>query len=159
MNINNFAQKSNFMCGSSKLEIPLLFLRNAVIPGVSFSGVEVGGRYGVKTHLQSDIATFNSITLEILVDEDYQAVLEILKVMRNNYNPKNGTFANKSFDFWIQINNSKGYPLFKVELVNCKILSISDITLESMGDELPMTINIDLSYDYYEIENLKFKDS
>lgn len=151
MNINNLAQKTNFIAGSNDLELSTIYLTTVNIPGVNLSPPEVGGRSGTKLNLTSDSITFNALSFEVLIDENFKVYRELVKKLFNNVNPSSGSFADTDFDFWIQINNSKGNYLLKIEFHNCRIESIGDIQLDSQDDITEYTMSIDLKYDYYSV--------
>ena len=160
-NINNLAQKTNFIAGSNTLKIAPIFVTTVSIPAMTLSHPEIGGRFGSKLHISSDYATFNQISLECLIDEDFRILSEILKNIRDNYSPKNGTFTNNSFDFWLQLNNSKGNPILRFDFENVRITSFGEINLTTQDDTNSGTFSIDLMYDYYdlvEFENVDEKE-
>lgn len=150
-NINNLAQKTNFIAGSNTLKIAPIFVTNISIPAMNLSHLEIGGRFGTKLHVSSDHATFNQISLECLIDEDFRILTEILKNIRKNYSPTNGTFTNNSFDFWLQLNNSKGNPILRFDFKNVRITSFGEVNLTTQDDTNSGTFSIDLMYDYYDL--------
>ena len=83
------------------------------------------------------------------VDEDFQIYHEFMDKVLKNVEPETGKFQNEEFDFWIEINNSKGNKLFKVEFYNCRIESIGDIQLDSQDDAPEHTMSAEIKYDYY----------
>jgi hypothetical protein len=107
-NNNNLAQKTNFTAGSNDLELLPFYLTSLNIPGINLSHPEVGGRSGAKINLTGDTITFNTLALEVLIDEDFEVYHELMSKITSNINVEAGSFASIEFDFWIQINNSKG---------------------------------------------------
>lgn len=151
MNINNYAQKTNYTAGSSDLEIMQLYLTTVNIPGITLSHPELGGRSGAKLNVTGDTLTFNVLSFEMIVDEDFKVYHELMQKINDNINPESGSFASTEFDFWVEINNSKGNFLFKMEFYNCRIESIGDIQLDSQDDITEYTMSMDIKYDYYKI--------
>ena len=150
-NNNNLAQKSNFTAGSDKLAFGELFLTSVNIPGINLSHPDVGGRTGTKLNLAGDTLTFNSLSFEVLVDEDFNVFHEFTGKVFDNINPETGSFASVEFDFWVDVNNSKGNKLFKMEFYNCRVESIGDIQLEVQSDETEFTLPVEVKFDYYKI--------
>jgi len=151
MNSNNLAQKTNFNAGSNQLQLSQIYLNSVNIPGINFSHPELSSRAGSKLNLTGDTLTYNNLSIEILVDEDFNIYHEISTKIFNNISPITGSFANIEFDFWIDINNSKGYHLFKMEFNSCRIESIGDIQLETNSDETEFTLPVELKFDYFNI--------
>lgn len=151
MNYNNLAQKTNYIAGSDKLELLPFYLTTVNLPGINFNHAEIGGRSGAKLNLTGDTLTFNSLSFEMLLDEDFQIYSEFYDKIAQTINPESGSFASQEFDFWIQINNSKGNSLLKVEFTNCRIESIGDIQLDSQDDTTEMTMPVEIKFDYYKV--------
>jgi len=151
MNQNNLAQKTNYTAGSDALQIGMLYLTSVNIPGISFSHPELSSRSGTKLNIGADTLTYNGLSLEVLIDEQFLVYDELTRKIFDYVNPVSGTFAMPDFDFWVQINNSKGHYVMKIDFTNCRIESIGDITFEPGSDETEFTLPIEIKYDYYKI--------
>lgn len=151
MNYNNLAQKTNFTAGSEALQILPFYLTNVNLPGINFSHPEMGGRAGARLNLTGDSITYNPLSFEMLIDEDFNVYHEFMDKIVDTVNPNNGTFASQEFDFWIDINNNKGNKIFKVEFYNCRVDSIGDVLFDTQDDMTEYTVTVDLKYDYYKI--------
>lgn len=152
-NINNLAQGTNYTAGSSELDLLPFYLTTVNIPGLNFSHPEIGGRTGAKLNLSGDSITYNTLSMEVLIDEDFQIYDDIITKIYNTVSPNSGSFANTEFNFWVQINNSKGNPLFKLEFFNCRFESVGDIQLNTQDSETEHTMALEVKYDYYRKED------
>lgn len=150
MNYNNLAQKTNYMAGSYKLELAPFYLTAVNVPGLVFNHIEVGGKAG-RFSVTGDTLSYNMLSFEMLIDEDFKIYHEFMDKVTAGINPESGTFASQEFDFWIQINNSKGNKLFKIEFSNCRIESIGDIQLDSQDEMTEHVISVEVKYDYFKI--------
>ena len=150
MNYNNLAQKTNYTAGSDKLDLLPFYLTSVNVPGVSLSHAEVGGRAG-KFNITGDTITYNALSFEMLVDEDFEIYHEFMDKIMQNVDSEYGTFENVEFDFWIEVNNNKGNKVFKMEFYNCRLESIGDIQLDTQDDLTEYTMSVDLKYDYFKI--------
>ena len=150
MNYNNLSQNTNFLAGSSKLELTPFYLTNVNIPGMQFTLPEAGGRGAGKIALGADTIQYNPLSFELQIDEDFKIYHEFMDKIKSAINIENTKFADNTFDFWIQINNSKGNKLFLIEFYDCRIESISDIQLSSMED-VPLVLNVEIKYNYYNL--------
>lgn len=153
MNHNNFAQKTNYIAGSDKLELLPFYLTTVNVPGINFSHAEIGGRSGTRLNITGDTLVYNALSFEMLIDEDFKIYHEFMDKITANINPENGTFASIEFDFWVEINNNKGNKLFKIDFYNCRVESIADIQLDSQDDITEYTMSVEIKYDYYKINN------
>jgi hypothetical protein len=151
MNYNNLAQKTNYLAGSDKLGLLPFYLTSVNIPGVNFSHPEIGGRYGTRLNVTGDTLIYNALAFEMLIDEDFKIYHEFMDKVFKNINPESGSFATQEFDFWIQVNNSKGNKLFKIEFYNCRIESIGDIIMDAQDEITEHNMSVDIKYDYYKV--------
>lgn len=151
MNYNNLAQKTNYIAGSDKLELLPFYLTTVNIPGINLSHVEMGSRSGARFNVTGDTIVYNTLSFEMLIDEDFNIYHEFMDKITSNINPESGSFASIEFDFWIEINNNKGNKLFKMEFYNCRVETISDIQLDTQDDMTEHTMSVDVKYDYYKV--------
>lgn len=153
MNYNNLAQKTNYIAGSDKFEQLPFYLTNVNIPGINFSHPAIGGRGSAKLNVGGDTLTYNTLSFEMLIDEDFTIYTEFMNKVIENISVENATFADNTFDFWIQINNNKGNKIMKMEFFNCRVESIGDIQLDTQDDMTEHLMNVEIKYDYFEVVN------
>lgn len=150
MNYNNLAQNTNFLAGSSKLQLTPFYLQSVNIPGVSISHPEIGGRSSHKMKLTGDTVQYNPLSIELIIDEDFLIFHEFMDIVNQNISSETGTFGDLSFDFWVEVTNSKGNKLFKVEFDNCRIESIADVFLNTQDIDSQI-LSVSFLYDKYRI--------
>lgn len=151
MNYNNLAQKTNWTAGTDKFPLIPFYLTNISIPGMNFSLPETGSRFGSRINLASDTITFNSLSFDFLIDEDFEIYKTFYSYIYSSINPEKGTFADISFDLWVELNNSKGNKIMKFEFYNCRIESIGDIELDTTSPETEGTMNLSIKFDYFKL--------
>ncbi len=153
MNYNNLAQKTNWTAGTDKFPLVPFYLTNISVPGMNFSVPETGSRFGARINLASDTITYNSLSFDFLIDEDFEIYKTFYDYIYQSINPEKGTFADTSFDLWVELNNSKSNKIMKFEFYNCRIESIGDIELDTTSDETEIVMNLGLKFDYFKILN------
>ncbi|MCK5535520.1 MAG: hypothetical protein KAI79_01770 [Bacteroidales bacterium] len=151
MNYRNYSQKTNYTCGTEAFDLLPFYATAVNIPGVNFSLPEVGGRSGTKLSVSADNVSFNNLSLEILVDEDYKIYNEIMDIIFDHINVESGSFADFSFDFWCEVNDDMGKKVMKIEYYNCKIESVGDLSLDSSDDVPEQMFSLDIRFDYFKI--------
>lgn len=156
MNYNNLAQKTNWTAGTDKFPLVPFYLTTVNIPGMNFSIPESGSRYGTRLNLASDTVTFNTLSFDFLIDEDFEIYKAFYKHINNSINVEKGTFADISFDMWLELNNSKGNKLLKFEFYNCRIENIGDVELDTTSPETESIMNLSLKFDYFKLLDDKF---
>lgn len=153
MNFNNLAQKTNYIAGSAAFEHIPFFLTTINIPGLSLNHPEIGGRAGTRLNLSADTINWNALSFEMLIDEDFEIYKEVHNLVKKNIILKDGTFRDFYFDFFIEISNNKGNKVLRVDFSNCRITSIGDIELSTQDETTEHTMQVEMVFDYYEIEN------
>jgi hypothetical protein len=156
MNYNNLAQKTNYIAGSNKLELAPFYLTSVNLPGVNLNHPEVGGRTGGRLNVTGDTISYNALSFEMLIDEDFKIYHEFMDKVFLNIHANDGVFATNEFDFWVEVSNSKGNKLFKVEFHNCRIESVGDILLDAQDDMTEHLMNVEVKFDFYKIAKTDF---
>lgn len=151
MNYHNLAQKTNWTAGSDKFPLLPFYLTNVNIPGMNFSIPESGSRYGARINLASDTVSYNSLNFDFLIDEDFEIYKTFYGYILESINPENASFADKSFNLWVELNNSKSNKIMKFEFYNCRIESIGDIELDTTSDETETVMNLGIKFDYFKL--------
>ena len=149
-NNNNLAQTTNFICGSGDLDLTHIYCTSVTLPGLNLNNPFVSTGSGTPINLNGDNILFNAVQLSLLIDEDYDIYFEFITKIQESINQVSGSFAVQEFDFFIEINNSKGENIFKVNLVNAKIQSIGDVILDTSSEETEMALPIELVFDQIE---------
>jgi hypothetical protein len=112
-----------------------------------------GGRHSTRLNLSADCVNWNSLSFEMLIDEDFEIYKEVHDLIKKNINLKDGTFRDFYFDFFIEISNNKGNKVLRIDFSNCRIASIGDIDLSTQDEATEHTMQVEMVFDYYEIEN------
>jgi len=152
MNYNNLAQKTNWTAGSIDFENVPFFLTSVNIPGIGIEHQEVGGRHSHSGFVTGDKVSFNGLSFEMLIDEDFLIYDELMKMIRKNISTNTGNYAEFEFDFFIEINNNKGNKVLKLDFEGCRIASLGDIQLTTQDSATEYTLALELVYDRYDIE-------
>lgn len=153
MNFNNLAQKTNYIAGSDAFKHIPFFLTSINLPGLSLSHPLAGGRHSTRLNLSADTVNWNSLSFEMLIDEDFKIYKEVHDLIKKNIKLKDGTFRDFYFDFFIEISNNKGNKVLRMDFSNCRIASIGDIDLSTQDEATEHTMQVEMVFDYFEIEN------
>ena len=144
----NFADISQFRVGSNTLKITPFFIKSLNIPGISMVHPQLPTKSGVKLNVGADTIEFEALDLEVLLDNNFDTYFELLELVFKVVDFDYDTFAMPTFDLWIQVLNAKKEELFKFEFSNCRITSISALSLDPEA-ELGATVSINVVYDFY----------
>lgn len=152
-NYHNFAQSTNWMGGSDSFEHVPFYLTSVNIPGISLGHPEIGGRASTIMNVPADVVNYNTLTFEMLIDEDFKIFKEMMGIVQKGINVQSGNFGTFSFDFWVELTNSKGNKIMKLDFSNCRIAGIGDIVLDTQAETTEYTMSVEIIFDYYEIED------
>ena len=149
-NINNFAQPTNFLCGSGDLDLTQIYCTSVSLPGFNLNNPFVTSGGGSPLNLGGDNIIYNPLSLSLIIDEDYEIYFEFITKLQDSISSTTGIFADRAFDFFINITNAKGITLFKVNFVNARLQSMGDLNLDTSSDETEILLPIELVYDRIE---------
>lgn len=151
MNYNNLAQKTNYIAGSDQFKNIPFFITTVNVPGLNMNHPSVSTRNSHRMNLSADTYEWGMLNFEMLIDEDFEIYKELNALLESNIDRNKGTFEDFTFDFWIELANSKGNKVMKLEYTNCRIMSVGDIILDSQDDATEHTLSVEIVFDYFEI--------
>lgn len=149
INTRNYSQKTNYMCGSNTMDLLPFYVTTLNLPGITTNVQELSGRQGAITNLTPATMSFNSLSLEVLLDEDFKIYRDIIKNIKIDV--KTGTFESAYFDFWTSFTDDMGKVIMKVEYHDCIIESLGELSFATNDDTTEQTFSIDIKFDYFEI--------
>lgn len=145
----NLADVSQFLVGSDTLKVTPFFIKNFTIPGIAFSHASLLTRSGIALGTGADVMDFNDLNMDVVLDSNYSTYFELLDLVFKEVDFHQDTFATPEFDLWVQVLNSQGELLFRVDFRNCRISSIGELALDTSA-ELGASVSIGVTYDYWE---------
>lgn len=159
MNKLNFAQSTNFIVGIPALNNIHMYLTNAIVPGISLNHPEVYNQ-GLKGFVSADTPQYNNtMSFNAILDEDFKVYETLInEVFKHTTNAVDGGFKLRDFDIYNEIHNNKGNLIFTIWYKNCKIESVSDISLDANNDTVINTIDFSIKYDWFEIKHEGLSD-
>jgi len=151
INTRNYSQKTNFTCGSSTLDLLPFYVTTLNVPSITTTIQEISGRSGASVNIAPANITFNTLSLEILLDEDYQVFKDVHKHIYVDV--EQGTFECKYFDFWTEFTDDMGKTVMKIEYYGCQVESIGELSLATNDDITEQMFELSLKFDYFKIVN------
>lgn len=151
-NINNQANPTNFICGSSALEISNMYCVSLNLPSITLNSIYLNNGSGSPLNITGDNLIYAPVQIELVVDENYDVYFEIMEKLVSKIGFVDGNFTDFSFDFFIEVTNSLGEHIFKLTLINARLQTIGDLNLDTRSEETTMILPIELVFDYPELE-------
>lgn len=149
INTRNYSQKTNYMCGSNTMELLPFYVTTLNIPSITTNVQEISGRQGAVVNMTPGNMTFNSLSLEVLLDEDFKIYKDVIKQIKIDV--ETGTFESAYFDFWTSFTDDMGKVVMKIEYYDCLIESLGELSFATNDDTTEQVFSLDIKYDYFKI--------
>lgn len=150
--MNSFSQSSNYRVGISILGDDVLYAQNITVPGLNFTVPEASSRGGSRVIFGGDSVLYDTIVIDLILDSKLQIYKNLITEVHKYINPNNGTFSGKSFTCWVDIADSFGKSLIKLEYFDCYLESVSGLDFTSAEDQ-EMTLSLTIRFDNFEIQD------
>lgn len=151
MNTRNNAFNSNILFGSTIFSKDTIYqVQDTELPGIEVNHVQENTRVG-HINIQGSTSKYNPIKLTVLVDEDLKVWKELIGVMQKYHIPGTNECEPLVGDSWIEFRDNRNNYMFKVELKNCYISSVSNLSYSTTSNNESLSLDIELIYDYFEI--------
>lgn len=157
MSNTNVTQSSNFIFSltSNKLKQLDFYVTEFTGLGLSFTEVTPNAYMGQIIKRPGDTITFNDITLQVVVDEDYEVLQEIYDSIMSVKNIAENTIDwNQTFGGILYAASNRNNFKKKIEFTNCWIKDVGDLiltTTQTTAD--PVILTVTLAFDSYEISD------
>lgn len=117
------------------------------LPGYNSSAPQTGSRFGHPIYNEPDSLDYNPLSLEFVIDENFEVWKEIVKVGRQYLND-----GLKEKNIILFIKDTHGKTLIKVVYTDCVPISVSDLDYSmDTDDELPLKVTVDFQYNGFDI--------
>jgi len=152
MNNRNFTHNSNFIFQTNLFnkEETIYSIQECNLPGISFSHIQIN-KSSVTGNFQGDTATYNDLSLTLIVDEKltiWKDIVKTLQKMRDPYPSEAEEIVEYSY---LEIHDDNSNLVVKLEFVDCLIESIGDLIYNTTEEDEIMTCEVSIKYDYYNI--------
>ena len=165
--------RNNFKLLIDKVPTVEYYVRTVNIPGIQFGEVVQGAGVGLDAFFPGDKATFDTLEVSFIVDEDLGNFIEMYnwidsivplsdpKLFGTYTEPaKNRTNVlasidkdqNQYSDITLVLNTNKNIPNRFIRFHDCFPISLGSIELESGADAEPATVSVSFRFTYYEIK-------
>jgi len=165
--------RNNFRLLIDKVPTVEYYVRTVNIPGVQFGETVQSAGVGLDAFFPGDKATFDTLEVGFLVDEDLENFTEIYNWIDSivplsdpalygsfTGTAKSGTNVlqsvsddlNQYSDITLVINTNKNLPNRYIRFHDCFPIALGSIELESGADAEPALVNVSFRFSYYDIK-------
>ena len=145
---NSYAGSTYVQWGSDYLSDIWPSTQTFLIPNITLSHPEIGGRAGARIKRQADSVTFAPLVVDLLLDREF----ELYNIMYTNYinrlNVLNSQYSEHPFDLWCSIIGADGEEICKWNFYNCRVEDISEIAVDTMSEDDPLVCTLTIGFDY-----------
>ena len=164
--------RNNFKLLIDKVPTVEYYVRTVNIPGINF-GETVQAGVGLDAFFPGDKASFDTLEVSFIVDEDLENFSEIYNWIdsivplsdpklfetytetaktRTNVLASIDNDQNQYSDITLVLNTNKNIPNRFIRFHDCFPISLGSIELESGADAEPATVSVSFRFTYYEIK-------
>jgi len=152
INNNSFSTNTNIEIGSNELGDFWLNVVSCNIPGISFSPPEIDGRSGRIVTLAADNVMFSDLVITILLDKDWEMYNTIYNTFLEMIDLDKGTFKQKKFNMWLQINDSIGKNIKKFEFYGARLIDVGEFDMDIRdAEDSNIEILLTFRFDYMKV--------
>ena len=165
--------RNNFKLLIDKVPTVEYYVRTVNIPGIQFGEVVQGAGVGLDAFFPGDKATFDTLEVSFIVDEDLGNFIEMYNwidsivplsdpklygsftdtaVTKTNILASTNNDLNQYSDITLVLNTNKNIPNRFIRFHDAFPISLGSIELESGADAEPATVSVSFRFTYYEIE-------
>jgi len=152
---NSFGVNSKIQFGSEQLDDLWLQAQSCVIPSITTTNYEVGGRAGAKIKVSADSVQYGQLQIEAIIDSDWAVYDTIYQRFLGNVNVQEGTFQRPTFDLWLTIMSPDGRKeIRKFWFFNVKLEDIGEVqVMHSNTIDENLLLNLTFTFDYMDLDD------
>jgi len=164
--------RNNFRLVIDKVPTVEYYVRTVNIPGVQFGETVQSAGVGLDAFFPGDKASFDTLEVGFLVDEDLENFTEIYNwidsivplsdpalygtytetaVSNTNILQSQANDLNQYSDITLVVNTNKNIPNRYIRFHDCFPVALGSIDFESGADSEPALVNVSFRFSYYDI--------
>lgn len=150
-NVRSNALDTNIFFGSTLLSKDALYaVQDTDLPGISVNHINQNTSVG-NINLQGDIAEYTPVKVSLIMDEKLLIWKEIIALMQKYHIPGTNQCEPVVGDSWLELRDNRNNYLFKIELKNTYIKTVSAMKYSTTSENIYLTLDIEIVYDYFEV--------
>jgi hypothetical protein len=156
---NSFSTVSNIRFGSNELRDIWFNVNSMELPSISISPPEMNTRAGANVALAADTAVFTDLSLEIIIDKEWEVFDYLYSYFLQGLNVETGTFSHyKNFELWAEVVDGEGNVKKKFNFHSCRLMEFSGVSaLPNDGEDTLQVLTITFNCMYYTVDHLQHR--
>ena len=148
-NSRNLSHSSNFLFSTSIFGTETIYnIQNCNLPGISFSHINVS-KSSTKGFVQADTPDYNQLNITIILDENMEIWKSIIKSIQTMREPYESIADDVKSNAWLEIHDDNSSTVVKLEFIDARIESISDVLYTTTDDDEILTVDVTIDYDFF----------
>ncbi len=157
INNNSFSTVTNIRFGSLELKDLWFNVNSMMLPTISLDPPQMNVRAGANVALAPDTATYTDLSLDIIIDKDWEVFDYIYSYFLQGLNVENGKFSHyKRFELWAEIVDGSGKAVKKFNFHSCRLTEFSGLeVLPNDNEDRHQTITLTFNVMFYTVDGLE----
>jgi len=154
---NSFSTVSNIRFGAVDLKDVWFNVNSMILPTISLAPPEMNTRAGANIHIAPDTAIYTDLSLEIILDKNWEVFDYVYSYFLQGLNVETGKFSHyKSFELWVEIVDGDGNPVKKFNFHSCRLSEFTGFeTLPNSPEDEHQTMSLVFNVMYYSVDGLE----
>jgi hypothetical protein len=159
INNNSFSTVSNMRFGATELRDIWFNVSSITLPTISLAPPEMNTRAGANIHIAPDTAVYTDLSLEIIIDKEWEVFDVIYSYFLQGLDVEQGTFThNKNFELWLEVVDGEGNRMKKFNFHSCRLSEFTGLeSLPNTDADDHQTLSLIFNVMYYTVDGLEHK--
>ena len=151
-NVKNFSHSSSVYFTMTVLGREVTYnVQRVNLPGISFNNIELS-KTAQRFFKQGDTPQYNSLTLDIILDENLEIWKEIVSIFQTMTKEGDGDQELTEFTSYLHIYNEKDQSILRLEFIDCVFQNIGDVEFDTSGEDQELILSLTIDYAFFEFE-------
>jgi len=159
INSNSFSPVSSIRFGAIELKDVWFNVNNIVFPTISLDAPEMNSRAGANITIAPDTTIYTDLTVELIIDKDWEVFDYIYSYFLQGINVENGKFSHyKKFELWAEILDGEGKIKKKFNFHSCRLTEFTGlIAAPNTSEDDLQVLSISFNVMYYTVDKKYLK--
>ena len=147
---NSISQTSNYKVFLPFLGEDIQYALRVQMPDFTLTPIEVYPGSGKMGYTGGDSIQYGEMSVTFSVGEDLGIYKKILNYFHRCVHDNSGVIDDDwDFEAGVEITNNSGYPVMAIEFHRCKLVNLSDLTLDNTQEDAEQEITLSFKFSYY----------
>ena len=154
---NSYSTKTNIRFGSNDFKDVWFNVNSMILPTISFDPPQMNVRSGANVALAPDTAVYTDLSIEVIIDKNWEVFDYIYSYFLQGLNVENGKFSHyKKFELWLEFLTGEGKVTKKFNFHSCRLTEFTGLeALPNSGEDELQVMSLTFNVEFYTVEGLE----